>query len=208
MDHPEAREHLHDYIDGTLSRDRRAALDEHLAACAACREELADLRDLLHAARALPREIQPPRDLWPGVAARMRRRSLWKILRLQRPIMISGAAVAATAILIFILALPDRSATVPSEDPYFAAMVQALEAECRGADIELATHACPEVDPLNAAALATIEENLATLERAIAETRAVWAADAGGALWGQRLADQYRHKLALQEQALRLSMHT
>lgn len=209
MHHTEARELLHDYVDGTLSRDVRAALTEHLARCAACRQEVEDLRALLDAARALPREIEPQRNLWPGVATAMRRRSLWEILRMRRPILAAGATVAAAAaILIFALSGHDHPSPVPPENPYFTAMLQALETECRTSDWELRAYGCAEPDSLSALALTVIEENLATLDRAIAETRVAWAADTGSALWGCRLAEQYRTKLALQEQALHLSTQT
>lgn len=64
-------EKLSDYIDGILPPSDTRALETHLATCSACQAELASLRQLLDAAQALPTEISPERDLWPGLAAQL-----------------------------------------------------------------------------------------------------------------------------------------
>lgn len=48
-------------------------VDHHLDACAACRAEVEGLRALLREAATLPKAIEPTRDLWPGIAPRLRR---------------------------------------------------------------------------------------------------------------------------------------
>src|SRR5260370_11440299 len=62
------------YVDGTLGVRERAAVDAHLAGCAACRAALAELRGLVANAHALPQRIEPPRELWTGIAARIMER--------------------------------------------------------------------------------------------------------------------------------------
>lgn len=62
-------EKLHDYAAGSLSATEVRAVDAHLAACATCRAELAAVRRLRAATAALPREINPPHDGWPALAA-------------------------------------------------------------------------------------------------------------------------------------------
>jgi hypothetical protein len=61
---------LSEYLDGELADAERAALETHLARCAACTAVLADLTALVGAARALP-DRAPRRDLWPELARRM-----------------------------------------------------------------------------------------------------------------------------------------
>src|SRR5437773_2535844 len=56
------------------------------------REHDAEFAKLLEETRRLPRSIEPPRDLWPGIAARMRRRPAW--LRW------SALAAAAAVVLV------------------------------------------------------------------------------------------------------------
>src|SRR2546422_8123480 len=61
---------LSEYVDGTLADGERAALEAHLAGCAACRATLDELRRVVARARGL--EDRPPAaDLWPGIAERI-----------------------------------------------------------------------------------------------------------------------------------------
>lgn len=62
-------EKLHDHVDGALAPADVAALEAHLAACPACREQLAALRNLRLATQNLPRDLAPSRDLWPDISA-------------------------------------------------------------------------------------------------------------------------------------------
>jgi Putative zinc-finger len=68
--HPD-QELLNDYVDGRLRPESRAAVDHHLAACDACRREAEALRTLVASLATLPLDVQPPRDLRPGIAARI-----------------------------------------------------------------------------------------------------------------------------------------
>jgi len=86
------RKQFSEYLDEALSPERRAALEEHLAACPHCRQELAKWRQVVQAVRALPersvgesftrnvmvavseqKKARPRRrrliSMWPGLAA-------------------------------------------------------------------------------------------------------------------------------------------
>jgi hypothetical protein len=87
---------LDDWVDGGLSEADRAAVERHLAGCERCRRGADAIRAVVAAARGLPKEIEPPRDLWPAVrddlaAAPTPRRSVW-------------AAAGASAALLFLAA--------------------------------------------------------------------------------------------------------
>src|SRR5436189_4128176 len=58
---------LSEYIDGTLAKTERGALEAHLADCEACRTTLDELRRVVARARALD-DRPPATDLWPGIA--------------------------------------------------------------------------------------------------------------------------------------------
>jgi hypothetical protein len=70
-EHDEITERLSDYVDGTLSVDEHRSVEEHLAGCGACRRVLEELSAVVERARALG-PIEPPRDLWTGIAATIR----------------------------------------------------------------------------------------------------------------------------------------
>src|SRR6266851_5392609 len=61
---------LSEYLDGTLAGSERAALDAHLAGCAACAATLEELRRVVARAQNL-QDRSPATDLWPGVAERI-----------------------------------------------------------------------------------------------------------------------------------------
>lgn len=92
-------EHLDDYVDDALDPATRAAFDAHLATCETCRGAVAATRRLVADARALPAEVRPRRDLWPGIAARIapRRWGRWAA---------AGALLAAGAAIGIGLAWP------------------------------------------------------------------------------------------------------
>lgn len=68
----EIREQLDDLIDGEATVGAARRIEAHLADCADCREELDGLRALRAATDELPAEVEPERDLWPGIESRIR----------------------------------------------------------------------------------------------------------------------------------------
>ncbi|HJU73312.1 MAG TPA: zf-HC2 domain-containing protein [Gemmatimonadaceae bacterium] len=105
---------LPDYLESTLSLPQRATLDAHSASCARCGELLADIRSIVDRAGALP-VLQPSRDLWAGVAARLeapvvsiaQARSARRRLRIP----VWGSVAAAAAILIVVTSVVTRELT-------------------------------------------------------------------------------------------------
>jgi len=70
---------LQDFFDGVLAAAEHAAVEQHLAACDACRQELQFLQTLRGQVSQLPASIAPPRNLWPEIAARLEpKKSLWQ----------------------------------------------------------------------------------------------------------------------------------
>ena len=62
---------LSEYVDGDLDAAERAACEIHLGECGGCRTALEELRAVVHAARNVT-DVEPPRDLWQGIAAAIR----------------------------------------------------------------------------------------------------------------------------------------
>ncbi len=61
---------LPDYLEGDLAGDERDALERHAESCARCRPILEDLKAIVAGASALG-PIEPSRDLWSGIEARI-----------------------------------------------------------------------------------------------------------------------------------------
>src|SRR5438552_10679191 len=61
---------LPDYLEGTLDKSRRAAVQKHLSECVRCASLVRDLEKIQRDAAALP-DLVPSRDLWQGIEARI-----------------------------------------------------------------------------------------------------------------------------------------
>lgn len=70
---------LHDYADGVLTPVERQEVERHLETCENCRQEVRFLQALRQQAALLPQHLEPPRDLWPEIAARIEPgKKLWQ----------------------------------------------------------------------------------------------------------------------------------
>lgn len=58
-------------LDDRLGQQLEPEIEAHVEACAACGSYAAFLRDLPGQIAALPREMAPPADLWPGIRERI-----------------------------------------------------------------------------------------------------------------------------------------
>jgi hypothetical protein len=102
-----AAEHLHEYLDGELKPELRAATEQHLTSCADCAATLAQLRQIETAHRLLDEQIQPPPETyWQTLAPRVMKRvklsekrrllALPKLPRLKSPIKRTSLAEPTT----------------------------------------------------------------------------------------------------------------
>ncbi|MFZ5786799.1 MAG: hypothetical protein ACOY3Y_10190, partial [Acidobacteriota bacterium] len=64
-----ARDRLDECDAEIAARGWPTDVETHLRACPGCRAHADELRALLVRAACLPREAEPARDLWPGIAA-------------------------------------------------------------------------------------------------------------------------------------------
>lgn len=62
---------LDDHVDGLLPSDVGRSVIEHLASCPACSTSHEELRLLRVAVERIPREIEPPSNLWPEITRRI-----------------------------------------------------------------------------------------------------------------------------------------
>lgn len=206
----EAIDRLDEYVDGTLPERDLHEVELHLHGCAGCREEERLLRSLLAQAAALPRAIEPPRDLWPAIAnriaegaARPRAGSWW-----------APMALAVAAVLVMALAATLLRRQGPSRSP--AALVPALETVSMRpigdaeADYERATAALLAAlderrGSLSPETLAAVERNLAVIDQAMDEVRAALRQDPGSPQLARMLAATHRKKVDVLQRVVKLS---
>jgi Putative zinc-finger len=204
-------ERLSDYIDGEMSVAERLELEAHLARCAECSDTLLGLRRVVTRARGLE-DIAPKTDLWPGIAAeigaRLPRRWSFSLPQLAAA---SIALVAFSSGAGWLLHSGMRSpfaviAPAPPEPPMPG--VPVTPAHVAGAydqavaDLERVLN--EGRGRLDTATVRVLEQNLATIDRAIDQAQRAVAADSANLYLNSHLAATMRRKLELLRQAAAL----
>src|SRR4030043_1736421 len=126
MDCSDIQEKLSAYIEGVISSEEKALIEEHLKSCRKCGESLADLRKTMEYVKNLE-EIEPPEWLTQKVKARGRSevkpkkgilQKLFYPLYIKIPLEAAAALlIAVTAIYIFKTIQPEvKLAKIPSEE--------------------------------------------------------------------------------------------
>jgi anti-sigma factor RsiW len=191
------------YVDGTLGARERAAVDAHLASCAACRAALAELRGLVANAHALPQRIEPPRELWTGIAARITERPPARGTVWWRERAFWAGVSAAAATLVLVLGVHRLTGPARPSGPVEGWGV--VEADYQRATAELAHTLAAERHRLRPETVALVERNLALIDAALGEARAALAEDPGNADLQRLVATAARQKVELLQWAARVA---
>ena len=222
---------LSDYIDGELHPREHAQVEAHLAACGECQRVLSELRAVAARAAVLP-DLSPERDLWGDVASRItteHRRAATFVPRARRRFSFTLPQLAAAGIALMVLSgglvwlaqqdpradFPPVSAGAPAPtadrrdvgpsthlevvpvmlaDPQFDGAVEDLEA--------LLNAGRSRLDPET---IRILEQNLATIDAAIEQSRLALEKDPANAFLNNHLASARQRKLALLRRATALT---
>ena len=225
-------EAIQDFADGTLGPVRRAELQTHLDQCDACRALAADLTKIRDAARALDQPA-PPDRVWLQIAGQLRNEGRVAPSVAGGRSRAAIYAIAAALLLMIgasvwmLYPLRQNSAQVASApiDPGTPAPtdprtqgnaaaadpVQSVGEEFRLAEqhlqagiakLEAAAKADPDsIDPETAA---TLERNLAIIDRAIAESRTALKSEPQSSPARDSLFEALRRKVALLQDTIAL----
>jgi anti-sigma factor RsiW len=207
---------LSEYIDDELTSVERARLEAHLASCRECADTLADLRDVVSRAGALPAR-PPSADLWPGIEPRLARAGAVMPFqaRVVRRVAFTMPQLIAAGLALMVMSgggvwvlqhggratdMPPVAATAdPTLMPASLADPRYDEAI---ADLEQALAAGRS--DLDAGTIRILEANLATIDTAIDQSRQALAADPANVYLNNHLADTRQRKLALLRRATAL----
>ena len=191
---------LNEYVDGMLAARARATVEAHLAGCAGCRTAVAELRALVAGAAALPKTVEPSRDLWATIEPRIVQRATWNVQRVWW-----RGALAAAAVLVIALGL--YRLLPPSTAPYRPAGQgwAAVQADFDRATNELSLILAAQRGRLRPETVALVDRNLAVIDAAIAESRAALARDPANAELQHLWAAAARQKVELLRWATRVA---
>jgi len=210
-------ERLSEYLDDELSPGDRLALEAHLESCGDCAAILSDLRRVVDQARHL--DDRPPRhDLWPGIARQIGATSV-RALPVRRRWSFSMPQLAAAAVALMTLSggsvwllqspgvepatAPIATVAPPGPPPAINASHTAAESYAAAvADLERVL--AGGRGQLDSATVRVIEQNLAVIDRAIAQAQEALKADPANLYLNTHLAETMRRKLDLLRQAATL----
>ena len=217
---------LSEYLDDELPEGERIALEAHLQGCSECTEVMGELLGVVRRARLLENKA-PQRDLWPGIAQRIGSAAATRTIdlasrRASRKWTFSFPQLAAAAIALMTVSggsvwlfshagqqrASNPVATVPSN---FAPAINAAAVTRRSATESYAT-AVADLErvlatnrgQLDSTTTRVIEQNLAAIDRAIAQAQQALNADPANLYLNTHLTETMRRKLDLLRQAAAL----
>lgn len=202
---------LSEYLDGELAGADRVALEEHLERCGDCAEALAGLRRVVMRARAL--EDRPPAaDLWAGIAERIGAAPRPRRLTFSLPqLLAAGVALAVLSASGAWLLHPEPQGVAfqaaPAAPPQVPVTAVGAGTPSRSYDAavgDLEQILAEGRGRLDTATVRVLEENLALIDRAIAQARRAVAADSANLYLNTHLAETMRRKIDLLRQAAAL----
>jgi anti-sigma factor RsiW len=202
---------LSDYLDDELSPAERQHVEAHLSGCAGCRTVLDELRAVTARAAALP-AAPPANDLWPAIEARLERHAAVTPFReraARRFSFTMPQLVAAAAALMLLsggsvwlaqyggdttslrpVAASDGILPVSMVDPRYDEAIKDLQQTLDAGRSQL--------DPET---IKILESNLASIDRAIDQSRRALDADPANLYLHNHLAQARQRKLALLRRA-------
>jgi len=209
---------LGDLLDRQLSPDDARRIERHLEECAACRDgfqSLIGLRNLVH---GLAKSIEPDRDLWPGIAARLfgsgegqsgkKRRTHWAWI-------VISAAAAAILVAVSVewfhrsssTELPSRAgvaSVTPANDSLRSEVAKAEEAYVYAAGQFLAQLESPDAS-LPADTKDVLQGNLVIADRAISEVKSAWERQPHDVELARKLLAAHERRVELLQQVAHFS---
>ena len=216
--HETITDRLSEYVDGELDFAEQHEIERHLAACAECRDIVSDLRMIAARAAQLP-GVLPDQDLWTGIAAQIGESAPGRVVafapRNARRFSFTFLQLAAAAVTLMVLS---------------GALVYFAQSGHRNADVQVATAHTPDAVPVSLAdpfydsavadleealeqgrdrldpeTIKVLEENLASIDRAIDQCRKALEADPANSYLNSHLVSARQRKLALLRRATALT---
>jgi hypothetical protein len=181
----EVEDRLSDWIDGELAASESQELAQHLEGCARCRQEEQGLRRIVATASTLPRELQPARDLWPGIERELPAARSGRPLHWHRHWPILAVALPTAAAILIAVGIwlgrhtPDGAPSVGAGAFEITPVaLEGLPQPAREAELEYerATRDLLAALPVRRASLsadtaATVERNVRIIDQALGELR-------------------------------------
>lgn len=213
---------IDDLLDGRLSSAEAREAESHLERCPDCAAELAAAAGLAARIAELPQTLEPERDLWPGVAARLDAARVARGRFGRRELAVAASVLlAAAAVVGAYLAGRQQALTASAPAPSAAPVAGAIETEALLAsfdalgvlDYATTRRDLLEIlerrrDQLAPETFALVMANLELIDQSMARIAEALGADPDNALLQRQLVAAYRRQVDLLERAARLPSRT
>jgi anti-sigma factor RsiW len=202
---------LDDFVDRRLDDADDRAVRSHLAECAACSLEHDTLVDLKNRVADLPGSVEPPRDLWPEIEARIVAGRVVRAPFGRRALMAAAAVVLIASSLVTAYLVGRRqggavAAAPPVSRPAASDVLAASFAEIGVHDSHQVRQQLLDVlerrrDELSPATMEVVLTNLRLIDEAMDEIAEALGEDPGNELLMRQLVSVYRQQINLLERA-------
>lgn len=210
----EVTDRIDEFLDDRLELGERRAVRTHLEECSDCADEFAFVRELRDRASRLPNTLEPPRDLWPGIASGIEGQTVVKG-SFGRRMLLAAAAAVLIAGSMTVAFLVGRSSTTPTAElgdsadstasHYLLASFEELGVEDYEATrAELLDALESRRDDLSPETVEVVMLNLRLIDNAMAEIAEALGSDPESEFLMKQLARAYRRQIGLLQQAIRL----
>ncbi len=203
---------LDDALDRRLDAADESAVRAHLEGCTACSREREALIVVRERVAALPRSVEPPRDLWPEIEAQI---GAAKVVRAafgrRRALMAAAAVVLITSSVVTAYLVGRRQATsvvvvTPVSRPDTSGVLAASFAEIGVHDYQVTRQHLLDVvegrrGELSPATMEVVLTNLRLIDEAMDEIANALGEDPGNELLTRQLVSAYRQQINLLERA-------
>jgi hypothetical protein len=211
----EATKRFDEFLDGRLSATELEDFQEHVAGCSACAAELASVRELRDLAAALPRSLEPSRDLWPGIEDRISETKVVRGRFGRRALLAAAAAVIVVSSVVTAYFVGRSQAVVVTAEPSTAvasgpSAVLLASFEGLGVDNYMATRTElldaleARKHELSADTMDVVMENLLLIDRAMDRIAEALGEDPENEFLMKQLAGAYRRQIDLLQRAVRM----
>jgi anti-sigma factor RsiW len=224
---------INDFVDGTIEPLERRTVEQHLEACAACRQLVDDLREIARATAALESR-EPPVRVWGRIerAITLERTAAGSVENVARadkgshsasdsnwrkrattPYWLAAAAAIVLATMVGLRIMPgrDEARQPPNLDSASAGDAAQVESELRLAEThyEKAIKGLEQIANADQGALdprtaATLQKNLAVIDQAISESRAALRSQPANEPAQQSLVENFKAKIGLLQDTVAL----
>ena len=206
---------IDDFLDGRLDAAEEKDLQTHIAGCPSCTAELASIRELRDLAAGLPRSLEPARDLWPGIEARVSETKVVRGRFGRRAFLAAAAAVVVVSSVVTAYFIGrSQAVVVTAESPAVveSGPSEVLLASFEGLGVnnyldtrtELLDALEARKHELSGETMDVVMENLLLIDQAMDRIAEALGEDPENEFLMKQLAGAYRRQIDLLQRAVRM----